>query len=198
MNKKLQATMYNRYLQAEKTAMKKKLLNYIILLFSICTFGQSKMIVGQNHTIFVEIPNKWIQVENEQLPFFIKPDEINVSPSTYMYVYGIDYDINPEIEKWVAGNNEYLKSNFPEIIIGTKELTFKNLNDSEYYTGKSKVITYEYPDKRKENILVIECKNSIITVVLSAENSEKLDEYSKALLELGNSIQIMETELKRE
>lgn len=179
--------------------MKNKLLTFKILLFlSISTFAQSKMIVGQNHTIFVEIPNKWIQAENEQLPFFIKPDENNVSPSTYMYVYGIDYDINPEIEKWISGNNEYLKSNFPEIIIGTKEVTFENLGDSKYYTGKNQVITYEYPDKRKESILVIECKNSIITVVLSAENDEKFKEYLKAFSQLANSIKIMETELKRE
>ena len=179
--------------------MKIKLLNLTILLFlSINTFGQSKMIVGQNHTILAEIPNKWIQAENEQLPFFIKPDETDVSVSTYMYVYGIDYDINPEIEKWIAGNNEYLKSNFPDIIIGTKDLTFENLNDSNYYTGKSQVITYEYPDKRKESILVIECKKSIITVVLSAENNEKFNEYLNAFSELGNSIEIIETELKRE
>ena len=169
-----------------------------MLLLSICTFAQSKMIVGQNHTIFAEIPNKWVQAENEQLPFFIKPDETNVSPSTYMYVYGIDYNINPEIEKWISGNNENLKSNYPEIIIETKKLTFKNLSESKYYTGKSQQITYEYPDKRKENILVIECKNSIITVVLSAENETKFEEYQKGFLELCTSIKILETELERE
>jgi hypothetical protein len=89
------------------------------------------MIVGQNHTILAEIPNNWIQAENDKLSFFIKPDETNVSPWTYMYVYGIDYDIKPEIEKWIDDNSKNLKLNFPEVIIGKINLDFKNLKDSK-------------------------------------------------------------------
>jgi hypothetical protein len=115
-----------------------------------------------------------------------------------MYVYGIDYDIKPEIEKWIDDNSKNLKLNFPEVIIGKINLDFKNLKDSKYYTAKNQVVTYEYADKRKECLLIIECKNSIITVVLSAENDKKFNEYLKAFSKLGNSIKITATELKRE
>jgi hypothetical protein len=179
--------------------MKNKLLILVtLIIISINTFAQSKMIVGQNHTILAEIPNNWIQAENDKLSFFIKPDETNVSPWTYMYVYGIDYDIKPEIEKWIDDNSKNLKLNFPEVIIGKINLDFKNLKDSKYYTGKNQVVTYEYADKRKECLLIIECKNSIITVVLSAENDKKFNEYLKAFSKLGNSIKITATEIKRE
>ena len=67
--------------------------------------GQSKMVFGQKHTIFVNIPKDWLQAPNEQLPFFIKPDKKDVSAETYMYVYGIDYDRSPELNGWINGNS---------------------------------------------------------------------------------------------
>ena len=43
----------------------KKTILAILTIFVQQTFGQSKMIVGEKHTIFVGIPRNWIQAENE-------------------------------------------------------------------------------------------------------------------------------------
>lgn len=176
----------------------KKILILICILFSTYSSAQSKMVVGKKHTIFVEIPKNWIQAQNEQLPFFIKPDEQNVSDLTYMYVYGLDYDINPELEKWIDGNYQYLIKNEKGLKIGNLDLKFENIKKDNYTTGNYKVVTYEYKNKRKECLLIIECKNTIVTVVLSTSNESEFTKYLKSFEELVKSTKILGSKLKEE
>jgi hypothetical protein len=170
----------------------------ITLLIIGQTFGQSKMIVGQKHTIFVDIPKNWLQQQNDQLPFFIKPDRKDVSDETYMYVYGIDYTTDPELNGWIEGNNNYIAEKFKNVKIGVSTHLFDNIKVDDYLTGNYKTITYEYPNNRNEVILVIECKTSIITVVLSTKDTAELTEFLPSFIELSKSIRILGTTLKQE
>ena len=99
----------------------------IMLTFFTTTFGQSLMVVGQKHTIFVDVPKNWLQAKNDQLRFFIKPNQKRVSDETYMYVYGIDYNSNPDLNAWVKGNNDYISKTFKDVKIDTLKQEFENI-----------------------------------------------------------------------
>ena len=174
------------------------ILTFLSVLFVEKTFGQSKMIVGSKHTVFVEIPKNWLPAENEQLPFFIKPNKKNVSNETYMYVYGIDYNGKPELGDWVKSNNDYISDKFEGVKIDTLNQPFENIQADNYLTGNYITITYEYPTGRNEVILVIECKSSIVTAVLSSKNKKELKSLLPAFIDLSKSIKVLGTNLKAE
>jgi hypothetical protein len=88
--------------------MKLKLIfSSLFILFCLSlSFGQMKMIYGKKYLIFAEIPKNWLQMPIEQAPFFIKPDKKNVDNKTYMYIMGLDYSINPDLNGWIDGIEE--------------------------------------------------------------------------------------------
>ncbi len=176
----------------------KKIILLICIIFTTYSNAQSKMVVGKKHTIFVDIPKNWIQAQNDQLPFFIKPDEKNVSDLTNLYVYGIDYDSNPNLDDWIDGNNKELTENEKGIKIRAVDLKFENIKKDNYCTGNYKIVTYEYLNKRKECLLIIECKNTIVTVVLSTSNELEFEKYLKSFEEIAKSTKILGTTLKVE
>ncbi len=176
----------------------KKITSALILIILIVghVFGQSKMVVGQKHTIFVDIPKNWLQARNEQLPFFIKPDKKGVSTETYIYVYGIDYNGTPELNGWIDGNNNYILDEFKDVEIDTLNQKFENLKANGYTTGNYRTISYVYPNGRNEVILVIECNNTIVTAVLSTKDKSESKELLPSFLELSKSLKILGTTLK--
>lgn len=179
--------------------MKKYLSAFILtILFVGQTFGQSKMVVGQKHTIFVDIPKNWLQAQNDQLPFFIKPDMKDVSNETYMYVYGIDYNSKPELSGWVKGNNDYISDKFDGVKIDTLKQQFDNIKANDYLTGNYLTITYDYPNGRNEVILVIECKSTIVTAVLSTKDKAELKKLLPSFIELSKTLKILGPTLKEE
>lgn len=179
--------------------MKKYLSAFIlIILFVEQSFGQSKMVVGQKHTIFVEIPKNWLQAENDQLPFFIKPNTKRVSNETYIYVNGIDYNGKPNLSAWVKGNNDYTSETFKGVKIDTLNQQFENIKSNDFLTGNYLTITYDYPDGRKEVLLIIECKSTIVTAVLSTKDKAELNELLPSFVELSQTLKIVGTTLKEE
>lgn len=178
--------------------MKKLFFVFFTILFAGQTFGQSKMVVGQKHTIFVDIPQGWLQAQNDQLPFFIKPEKNNVSNETYMYVYGIDYNSQPELSGWVRGNNDYILDKFKAVKIDTLNQKFDNIKANEYLTGNYLTIAYKYPNGRQELILVIECKSTIVTAVLSTKDKAELNSLLPSFIKLSKSLKVLATTLKKE
>lgn len=179
--------------------MKKYLSAFILsILFVGQTFGQSKMIVGQKHTIFVDIPKNWLQAQNDQLQFFIKPDVKDVSNETYIYVYGIDYISKPELSGWVKGNNDFISDKFDGVKIDTLKQQFDNIKANDYLTGNYLTITYDYPNGRNEVILAIECKSTIVTSVLSTKDKAELKKLLPSFIELSKTLKILGTTLKEE
>ena len=178
--------------------MTTKFISLIIFFCIGSTFGQSKMLVGQKHTIFVDIPMNWLQTENDQLPLFIKPDKKDISNETYMYVYGIDYNHKPELSSWVKGNNDYILDNFKDVKIDTLSQKFENIKAGDYLTGKYLIITYEYLNERSEVILVIECQSTIVTAVLSTKDKTELIELLPSFIQMSKSLKILGTALKQE
>jgi hypothetical protein len=178
----------------------KKILPVLIftMLFVGQTFGQSKMVVGQKHSILVEIPKNWLQAQNDQLPFFIKPDQKEISNETYMYVYGIDYNDKPELSGWVNGNNDYISEKFKGVKIDTLDHKFENIKKTDYSTGNYLVINYQYPNGRNEVMLVVECKSTIVTAVLSTKDRKELNALLPSFIELSKSLKILGTTLKEE
>jgi hypothetical protein len=179
--------------------MKKYLSAFILsILYVGQTFGQSKMIVGQKHTIFVDIPKNWLQAQNDQLQFFIKPDVKDVSNETYIYVYGIDYISKPELSGWVKGNNDFISDKFDGVKIDTLKQQFDNIKANDYLTGNYLTITYDYPNGRNEVILAIECKSTIVTSVLSTKDKAELKKLLPSFIELSKTLKILGTTLKEE
>jgi hypothetical protein len=66
-----QATNVSCKLKQHNIDIMKKYLSVVILtiLFAGQIFGQSKMVVGQKHTIFVDIPKKWVQSKTTSCHF---------------------------------------------------------------------------------------------------------------------------------
>ncbi len=159
-------------------------------------FGQSKMIYGPRHLIFADIPKNWVQMPIEQAPFFIKPDEKDVDNKTYMYILGIDYSINPDLNEWIKANSDELATNFEGLKMDSLALIFDNLKQEGYTTGRYKIVTYVYPDKRNEALLIVECTNSIISIVMSAADSKVFEKNLPAFKELVASIKIMAATVK--
>ena len=113
-----------------------------------------------------------------------------------MYVYGLDYNINPKLEDWIEGNNKDVLNSQDSVKIDSLKIEFKNLKKDDYLTGRYKTITYEYKDKRKEVLLIIECKNTIATIVFSASDTIEFDKFIVSFKELSNSVKILGTTLK--
>ena len=179
--------------------MKKFLLLLVTtILVASQSFGQTKMIVGQKHLIFVDIPKGWLQAQNDPLPFFIKPDLQNVSNQTYMYVYGIDYKAKPALEGWIKGNNDYVSKQFKGVKIDSLDLKFDNIKTGDYTTGNYIVITYTYTDGKKEVLLIVECVFTIVTAVLSAKDQAEFDLFLPSFVELSKSLKISGATLKVE
>jgi len=154
------------------------------------------MIVGEKHTISVDVPQNWVMATDNKVPFFIKTNVINDHELNYMYVYGIDYEDNPDMEQWIDGNNDYMKQNFPGIKIDTLKLIFPNIKKDDYTTGRYNVVTYLYPDGKKEALLIIECRHTIATVVMSSANESEFEKYLPSFKEIGSSVKILGTRLK--
>lgn len=171
---------------------------FLTIQFIGQSIGQSKMIVGQKHTVFVDIPKNWLQAQNDQLPFFIKPNKKDNSNETYMYVYGIDYNSKPELSSWVKGNNDYISDKFNGVKIDTLKQQFENIKANDYLTGNYLTITYNYPNGRNEVILVIECKSTIVTAVLSTKNKNELNKLLPSFIELSKTLKILGATLKEE
>lgn len=163
----------------------------ISLLLTSLVYGQAKMITGQKHVIFVEIPKNWIQVQNDQLPFFIKPDEQNVSNKTYLYVYGLDYQSQPDLNGWVKGYDDDMMSKHPGLKVDSLPLNLPNIKEGGYMTGHYKTVTYQYPDLHKEIMLVIECKSSIITAVMSAVDNKEFEKNLPGFKELAKTLKVL-------
>jgi hypothetical protein len=166
------------------------LMLFAFLFFVLIARGQSKMITGTKHVIFVDIPKNWVQAPNDQLPFFIKPDEKDISGRTYMYVYGFDYASAPDLNGWIKGDNDDMAAKHPGLKIDSLAIDVNNIKKGDYETGRYKIITYAYTDNHKEAILVIECKNTIATVVLSANTTSEFEKYLPAFKELIQTIKL--------
>lgn len=169
---------------------RKTFFGLFFILVSFNFYAQSKLLTGNKHLIMLNIPKNWIQVENEQIPFLIKPDEKNVSDNTYIYVYGLDYQSPPDMDLWIEGNNSGLKNDIPKIKISELNLKFENLKSGDFLTGRYKPVSYIYPDSKEEVLLVIESKTTIITAVLSAKDSTEFNKYLTSFKELVNSLKI--------
>ena len=89
-----------------------------------------------------------------------------------------------------------------EEIIGVKIDTLKqqfdNIKANDYLTGNYLTITYDYPNGRNEVILVIECKSTIVTSVLSTKDKAELKKLLPSFIELSNTLKILGTTLKEE
>ncbi len=162
----------------------------LLILVSFNFYAQSKMLTGPKHLIRLEIPKNWVQAENDQIPFLIRPDDKNSNDDTYMYVYGLDYQSPPDLDLWIEGNSLELKNDIPEIKIGELNYSFENLKKDNFLTGRYKVVSYIYPNFKEEALLVIESKTTIITAVLAAKDHAEFNKYLNSFKELVNSIKI--------
>ncbi|SNR69535.1 hypothetical protein SAMN04487979_11717 [Flavobacterium sp. ov086] len=178
--------------------VKKKALILLLFVIYINSFAQSKMLTGNKHLIFVEIPKNWVQAPNDQIPFLIKPNETNISEITYMYVYGLDYASVPDLNLWIEGNNSELKKDIPDVKIEQLDLKFENIKADNFLTGNYKTVCYTYPGIKKEALLVIESKTTIFTAVLSAKDTAEFDKYLGSFKELVNSLKMQSANVKQE
>jgi hypothetical protein len=171
--------------------MKFKILFIFLIITTSCTYGQSKIITGNKHIIFVEMPKNWVQIQHESLPLLMKPTDSIASDKVFMYVYGIDYNASPNLDKWIKGDIDAFKGRNPDTKVDSIQLSFPNLDTAGYQTGRYKIITYTYPDQHKEAMLAVECKNTIATVLLSAKVGAEFDKYFPAFKETVKSLQIL-------
>jgi hypothetical protein len=173
-----------------------KIIILFYLAFITYSNGQSKMLVGEKHTIFAEIPNNWLEVPDGPVAFFIKPNEKNISDKTYIYLIGHDYESTPDLDNWIEVENKYQNDNSNGLKIDKLDFKFENIKKDNFLTGRYKIITYDYEDKSRQITLVIECKSTIVILVLNAINITESDRYLNAFKEIANSIKILSTKLK--
>ena len=178
----------------------KRIFSILVLMLALCSvklYAQPKMIVGDRHSIFVNMPTDWLQAQHEALPFFIKPNAPNVSDMTYLYVYGIDYSSSPELDKWIEGNNAYVVDNFEGVILGELDIKLDNIVPDDFLTGKYKTITYTYTNGRMEALVIIELNHTIATIVLSTNGKAEFEKYLPSLIEVAKSFRALDVLVKR-
>ena len=177
--------------------MKIRISPIVLLFLTVVAHGQTKMITGPKHAIFIDIPKKWIQVRNNQLPLFLKPD-VNVSANTYMYVYGLDYNSNADMEGWINADIDDFEHKHPGMQVEIMQLYLPNLKANGYQTGRYRTMVYTYEDGRKQVILVVECKNTIATIVLSTGDDDTFNKYIPSFIEAAKSAKVLARSVKAE
>ncbi len=180
--------------------MTKKSIFIFILTFSfVCfSFGQKKILSVKQHNIIVDIPKNWVEKTNTKMSFYLFPKKKVESEKTsiYLYVYNLR-EKNININPWIDHNIELLKEKNPNVKVDSLFNKFDNLIKDKYLSGRYRMITYRFPDKRKEAQLVIETKNTIITATLSAENRcdfrRQFKVYKKFIqsIKISNSFSVM-------
>jgi len=170
--------------------VKIKSLLIILLFFFTAAQSQTKVLTGAKHIISIDIPKNWTPVVNRQLPLFLKPDE-NVSANTYMYVYALDYNIAPDMNKWIQEDINGFEGKHPGTQFETMLLNMPNLTDNGYQTGRYKILIYTYDDTRKQVTLVVESKNTITALVLSTVDADEYNKYMPSFIEAAKSIKVL-------
>lgn len=165
---------------------------YLFVLGMVaCTSGLAQMMIyGREHLIFANMPDHWSQMQHDQLPFIIKPDGKKVGERTYLYVFGQDFPSAPDLDLWSKGNTDFVVKNSPGIAVDTLDVKFDNYPAGDFVTGRYQVLHYHYRDHREEVLLVVECKQTIVTCVFSAENAAEYKKYYDTWLQVGKSLQV--------
>jgi hypothetical protein len=149
------------------------------------------MLSIKQHNIIVDIPKKWVEKTDTKMSFYLFPKKKMDSEKTFMYLYVYNQiEKKPNINPWIDQNIELLNEKNPDVKVDSVFNTFDNLSKDKYLTGRYRIITYQYPDKRKEAQLVIETKNTIVTVTLSAENKCDYRKQFKVFKKFIQSIKI--------
>jgi len=168
----------------------------IFLLFLVAVvLGQTKVITGAKHVIALAIPKNWIQIPSKQPPLLLKPD-VNVSANTYMYVNARDYNTSPNIESWIRDDAEAFVSKHPGTQVQEMLFPLPNFAYADYQTGRYKIIIYTCDSGLKQAILVVECKNTIVTLLLSTVDNDEFTKYLPSFLELARSARISARDVK--
>jgi hypothetical protein len=162
----------------------------VLLFFFAVAHGQTKVLTGAKHVIYIDIPKNWTPVVNRQLSLFLKP-EVNVSANTYMYVYALDYNTTPNIDKWIQEDINGFGGKHPGSQFESMLLDLPNLKDNGYQTGGYKMLIYTYDDTRKQITLVVECKNTITTLVLSTIDIDEYNKFMPSFIEAAKSFKVL-------
>lgn len=163
-------------------------------LAGLLLFAQGNMIYGKKHLITVQTPDQWSKTPHKQLPYLIVP-QVSVNQDTYMYVCGLDYAINPEVDKWMEANTAALENAIKGVKATELDMKFDNIKAAGYTTGRYKVVSYEYPNNRKEILLAIECKNTIVTVSYAVQDGTLFDKYIPSFKSLVSTLVIAGAEV---
>lgn len=174
--------------------MKRILLTLIGCLAGLLSFAQGHMIYGKKHLLTVETPADWSKSAHKQLPYLIVP-QASVNQETYMYVCGLDYAINPDVEKWMASNTAALQKAVAGVKATELDMKFDNITTAGYTTGRYKVVSYEYANNRKEILLAIECEHTIVTVSYAVADGALFDKYIPAFKSLVSTLVIAGAEV---
>ncbi|MBW8685245.1 hypothetical protein [Chitinophaga rhizophila] len=175
-------------------------MKYLLLALACClagfsTFAQENMIYGKRHLITVETPTDWVQMQHAQLPYMIVPADTKSQPAAYMYVFGMDYPTSPDVEAWMKSNTEALEKAVKGATIKPLDVTLDNIRPEGYTTGRYKAVLYIYPNGKKEVLLAIECKHTIVTIVCSVTDGTLFEQYLPAFTAAAGSLQISEAEI---
>jgi predicted secreted Zn-dependent protease len=163
----------------------------LLLLATTTSIAQSKMIVGKQYSAFVDIPKQWTLSKHPELPFFIKPTKANVSEKTYIYVYGIDYNTKVDLKKWLTENTKVVQQQFKGTKVLPVKKTFSNIKANDNCTGKYELVQYKYANGKCEALLAIECKQSTVTVLLSAATELEFKQLLVPYYELCASLKVL-------
>lgn len=170
--------------------MKRIIIIFLFVISSYSLFAQGNLIYGKKHFYTIVTPKNWIKVNHPQIPYLIFPENEG-NNMTYIYSVGQDFNTNTSIQNWIKGNNEYVKSKFSGIKVNYKNVELNNIKKGNGLTGKYKIVEYIYPNKKIENILVIEAKYSIVTIVYSAINKKVFNKYYNDYEYLINSFRFL-------
>jgi hypothetical protein len=184
--------------------MKKLLFILLVMSFSITTAqmlyndpdtekGQVALIYGQHHLFSVMTPKDWVinkpYARTLGLASYFYPE--NAIDKNQVYLYAMGYDkSSPQdtLEDFIKSDIKNIKKSFPKAITKELKLTIK-------FTGpiiRGKVYEFlNYADKYGDQIVYIETKESILTIVYSAKTQEDYKKYLGYLDEMIGSFQYL-------
>ncbi len=174
----------------------KKLFFLLFLLFFYkISFSQGALIYGEKHFYTILTPDSWIYDRNfcreVGVPYIIFPVSEETNEIKKVYIYSIGFDrkegSKEDIDSFIKYDTNNFLSKFPDLKIEKMNIKFTNIVKNQYLTGKYYLLKFIHSDGRYENVLYIDAKETVITIVYSAYYEENYKRYFNDFISLVNS-----------
>ncbi|URA09088.1 hypothetical protein [Thermospira aquatica] len=176
-----------------------------VLLIVNKVFSQGAVIYGEKHFYTLLTPKGWVYDKDfcraVGVPYIIFPSSEETNEVKKIYIYSMGFDrkegSKENIDSFVKYDTNDFLNKFPDLKIEKLNINFTNIVKNQYLSGKYYIFKFTYPDGRYENVLYIDAKETVVTIVYSAYYEENYRKYFNDFLSLVNSFIFLGNEVRK-